>query len=278
MPQLSKPDQVGLVTRHAKEAIIAPILRDALGWHVVTNREFDTDQLGTFSGETPRTTSALGCARQKARLACELTGLPKGLGSEGSFDDGPYGGLLPWDQELVTLFDQEQNWCMSGIAHGPSPHHQCVVQTEQQLVRFINEIETTQGVILYPQSRPPDTLFKGLRGHEAVLHAYRTCQGRHHEAVVVEFDLRAMHFAARRQIIAQATHNLVARWRSRCPACQRQGFWPDHIIDGLPCQLCHGPSNAIARRIAVCEGCQHEQAYPVQAVFADPVHCSHCNP
>jgi len=67
-----------------KEALLRPCYSKALNWQVVSTDAFDTDQLGTFSGETSRTLSPSDCAARKAHLACELTGLSMGLGSEGS--------------------------------------------------------------------------------------------------------------------------------------------------------------------------------------------------
>ncbi|MFT4937008.1 MAG: hypothetical protein ACI88A_000017 [Paraglaciecola sp.] len=270
--------QVGLLTRHKKEVVIAPLLRQAFNWQVITTTDFDTDQLGTFSGEIPRTLNPLACAEQKARLACELTGLSLGLGSEGSFDAGPYGGFIPWNQELLTLVDVENGWRATGIAHGPFGHRHRVVQSEQQLLKFVHELPESQAVILYPQSRPGDIVFKGLLGETVILDAFRQSRAHYNEEVMVEFDLRAMHCPERRNRIAQATENLVARWQCRCPSCQRPGFWPDRVIDGLPCQACQLPTNAVAKRIAECEGCQHQQIFPVEKQFSDPTHCPYCNP
>tara|TARA_R110002167_G_scaffold42935_22_gene130121 strand:+ start:6755 stop:7591 length:837 start_codon:yes stop_codon:yes gene_type:complete len=275
---LPKPKPVALLTRHAKGGVIAPVLFKALNWQVVSTDAFDTDQLGTFSGETSRTLSPSDCAARKAHLACELTGLSMGLGSEGSFNAGPYGALLPWNQELVTLLDLDNNWQVTGIAHGPSFHQHSQVATMEELNAFIDEIPNQQALILYPQSRPADCLFKGILGKDNIIKAFHQCQIAYNEEVIVEFDLRAMHCPQRLIRIGQATENLVARWQCCCPACQRPGFWPDQLVDGLPCQTCQFPTNSIAKRIAICHGCHHQQSFAVDAAFADPVNCPYCNP
>ena len=77
--------EAALLTKHHKLALIAPALATA-GIQVRSTDAFDTDTLGSFSGETPRLQTPLECARTKARLAAELTGLPIGIGSEGSGD------------------------------------------------------------------------------------------------------------------------------------------------------------------------------------------------
>lgn len=270
--------QVGLLTKHHKEQTIGPILLDELNWQVITNSEFDTDQLGTFSGEKAREKSATACAEYKAKLASELTGLAKGLGSEGSFGVGPYGDLVPWNQELVTLYDTDNDWFVTGIAHGPSFHYQKCIETETQLLNLIETVPAGQALILYPKSQPEDTLFKGLVDSEQVLQAYRESRSRYREDVMVELDLRAMHSPQRRVRIEKATKNMVARWQGQCPHCQRPGFWHDQIKEGLPCKMCYSPTNEIASRIAVCSSCEYEHTAQVEKKFADPMHCPYCNP
>lgn len=97
---------VALLTRHRKAAQVAPALAP-LGLQVIETTAFDTNQLGSFSGEIARQQSARDCAREKARRACALTGLRLGIGSEGSFGGGPFPGLLNWDHELLLLHDAQ---------------------------------------------------------------------------------------------------------------------------------------------------------------------------
>ena len=56
-----------IVTKHEKEKVIAPILEKALGLtcHVVQN--FDTDTLGTFTGEIDRKKSPIETAIDKCK-------------------------------------------------------------------------------------------------------------------------------------------------------------------------------------------------------------------
>ena len=43
-----------IATKHRKETVIAPLFSDAFGVHCFISDEFDTDSLGTFSGEIAR--------------------------------------------------------------------------------------------------------------------------------------------------------------------------------------------------------------------------------
>ena len=66
----TKPDffsgrRLLIVTKHEKEAIIAPLLEEALGVTCFVTKEFDTDSLGTFSGEIARKDDALTTLRKK---------------------------------------------------------------------------------------------------------------------------------------------------------------------------------------------------------------------
>lgn len=82
MAHIYERAEVALLTRHGKEKILAPSLAAGLEVRLLHTDGYDTDRLGTFSGEVPRTLSALACAQKKAELACELTGADIGLGSE----------------------------------------------------------------------------------------------------------------------------------------------------------------------------------------------------
>lgn len=67
---------VGLLTKHKKAPLIAPILLSELGWELVLTESYDTDQLGTFAGEVERQLSPVDCAEKKhvrLHLYCSVT-------------------------------------------------------------------------------------------------------------------------------------------------------------------------------------------------------------
>ena len=53
-----------IATKHSKERVIAPILEEKLGVTCVVPTDFDTDLLGTFTGEIERKSDALTTARE----------------------------------------------------------------------------------------------------------------------------------------------------------------------------------------------------------------------
>ena len=77
-----------LATKHGKEAALRRPIRTALGMHLTVLLAFDTDRLGTFSGEIERVGSAKDTAIRKARFGITVTSLPCGFASEGRF--GPH--------------------------------------------------------------------------------------------------------------------------------------------------------------------------------------------
>jgi len=71
MPALYQDQTIAFLTQHGKEDLLRPLLAPALGCQLVRAEGFDTDTLGTFSGEIPRPDTQLQTARQKARLGME---------------------------------------------------------------------------------------------------------------------------------------------------------------------------------------------------------------
>ncbi len=58
-----------VATKHQKEKIVAPLFEKAFGSKVVATENFDTDQMGTFSGEIERLEDPITAARMKCEKA-----------------------------------------------------------------------------------------------------------------------------------------------------------------------------------------------------------------
>ena len=97
-------NKIVFLTCHQKAQAVSPALSQR-GFELSTYDAFNTDSLGTFSDETKRQLSQMDTALHKAKLACELTGSQFGLGSEGSFGPHPQVHLLPWNYEVLALWD-----------------------------------------------------------------------------------------------------------------------------------------------------------------------------
>lgn len=94
-----------LATMHGKEAAIAPVLLERLGLALSTAPDLDTDTLGTFTGEIPRTGAMRDAAVAKARLGMAATGLPIGIASEGSYGPHPHVPSTASGIEIMVLVD-----------------------------------------------------------------------------------------------------------------------------------------------------------------------------
>jgi hypothetical protein len=264
----------GLLTLHGKEKVMAPVLWERLRVKIQHTQAYDTDSLGTFSGETERILAPIDCAKKKAELACSLTGYPIGLGSEGSFNPGPF-GLLTFNEELVVCVNAEENWVVVGRSYQPSSVREQHCQNSEELAAFISQTPLSQGLILKAQEQ----LSKGLYGHAAIREQLYQWFGNSTQwPLTISFDLRAHHCPERRERIARATENLAERLLSGCPNCVRPGFWPDKVCIGLPCRLCGTPTNEIKQRIALCRHCEYQEVLEVKEEFADPFSCPQCNP
>jgi hypothetical protein len=96
-------------TRHGKHDQAAAAFNRHLGARVIAPPDLDTDQFGTFTGETPRHLSPVAAARAKAHLAAETTGRRQALASEASY--GPLPGTgLPGHEELLLFADLDRGW------------------------------------------------------------------------------------------------------------------------------------------------------------------------
>ena len=78
-----------ITTQHEKERVLAPILEKFLGVTCVTPTKFNTDLLGTFSGEVPRKDDDMTTARKKCLIGMEELNCNLGVASEGSFGMHP---------------------------------------------------------------------------------------------------------------------------------------------------------------------------------------------
>lgn len=97
-----------IATMHGKESVIAPVLERELGLHCTVPAPYDTDRLGTFTGEVERLHDPLITARLKCLGAMDLTGCDIGIASEGSFGPAPGAFFLPCDEEWLILVDRTQ--------------------------------------------------------------------------------------------------------------------------------------------------------------------------
>lgn len=280
--------EVAFLTRHGKQHPVRGPLERALGCRIAHTDAYDTDLLGTFTGEVARAGSALDAARRKAVIGMELLGLGVGIGSEGTFGADPVGGLLPWDLELLVWVDRERGIEVVGTAQGPAMHGRIEVRDPAALDAAARRFGApSHGLVLRPVGAAVATgmLHKGLGGEApedraALRAAFGACLAASPvAAVAVETDLRAHFNPTRRRIIEAAAADLARRLAARCPACEGPGYGRERAEPGLSCAACGAPTRAPSAEILACPGCGHRERRPLDAAKgADPATCDLCNP
>jgi hypothetical protein len=260
---------VALITKHQKARWIAPYLA-SLGYDVFESGLFDTDSLGTFSGEIERTLTPMQAALTKAQKACELTNTDWGLGSEGSFGGGPAPGLINWNSELLCLHQASTGVTIYAHAEGA---------TSVQALTLHGKVPLNQQLLRLPEQhwilRAQNTLKKGLSA-ASLLEELEHIESS--EKIKIEPDLRAMFCPQRQQMITKAAEDLVRRLSDTCPECQAFNFVVKQKQAGLPCTLCTLPTEQAKAWTRICDSCGHKKDEMVKQKGADPTHCQFCNP
>jgi hypothetical protein len=266
--------RIALITKHEKARWIAPYLAP-LGYEVYESKLFDTDSLGTFTGEVERILSPMDAALTKAKKACELTGTDWGLGSEGSFGGGPAPGMINWNDELLCLYQASTGITIYAHAAGPTSVQELTldgrVPLKQKLLGFPNQLW-----ILRTENNLEEILEKGLCAEKLLDRLEQievTCT-----KIKIEPDLRAMNCPQRQQMIVKAAEDLVRRLSETCPKCQAFNFVVKEKKAGLPCTLCTLPTEQAKSWTRICDDCGHSNDEIVEQKGADPTHCQFCNP
>lgn len=267
-----------LLTKHDKLPLIQPFLAP-LDISIQSTDAFDTDELGTFSGEIARTLSPVDCARKKAQLAIEATGLDIGIGSEGSFGGGPMAGLMNWDDEILVLYDAKNDFEIVSFAQGPIKVNEIAIQSFAELDKIRSDFDGKQGWILKSKSR----LRKGLTEYRDILQAIESLELKSemafkHQQVKLEPDFRAMYCPERQDYIRKAALQLSERIGALCPECEAPDFWRVEAVKGARCTACGLASNVPKAFIKRCRICQFEVQEPSETEFIDPGQCELCNP
>lgn len=272
--------KVAFLTQHGKESLVAPLLGPTIGCEILRTEGYDTDSLGTFSGEIKRPDSQLKTAKLKARMGMRLSGLSIGLGSEGSFVPDPYGGLMPWNIEVLSWLDDVHGLEIVGMAQGPARSMQRCLQNDVELQAFAEVAGFPEHhLLLRPQSETDLRLHKGLANWADLRQAFQQClRASNNARVYAENDLRAFCNPTRQWMIRRAAEDLLKKIQSACPACDLPGFSKVSHTPGLPCRNCHCPTKLAKAFRWQCAACAYAQEIPASELHADPCRCDVCNP
>jgi hypothetical protein len=272
---------VSFTTKHGKELAVAPLLEKHLGVHVSPSQLFDTDELGTFSGEVERKFSPLETARLKCDATHRLSGADLVLASEGSFGPHPVIGFVTADEEVLLLKDYRNNleFRAKVISLQTNMAGQ-VVQNWEQLEDFCQRTGFPEhGIIMRQEKDNFLVVHKGLRDWEKLKKSFSYFLNKSGSAYV-ETDMRAMHNPTRMKVIRDVAEQMVKTLSVVCPNCKTPGFEVKEIIEGLPCGVCYTPTRSALAFVRSCQKCQHtaEQQFPNRKQQEDAMYCDRCNP
>ncbi|GAB5417100.1 MAG: hypothetical protein Crog4KO_19660 [Crocinitomicaceae bacterium] len=270
-----------IATKHGKEAAIASTLASAFDIQCFTPNDFDTDQLGTFSGEIERSLSPIEAARKKCQLAMDLTNCDLALASEGSFGRHPTLLFVPADEEFLLLTDRKIG--IEIVARHLTTETNFVganVPDESALLEFAEEAQFPEhALILKDREKEWSFLRKGIQSQKELIKSYRECASKYGQ-VFAETDMRAMLNPTRMKAITATTELLVQKMQSLCPNCELPGFDVVENQSGLPCEQCSMPTKSILNAVYRCAHCNFAQIekYPKGKKHEDPMYCDFCNP
>jgi hypothetical protein len=274
-------ERVALLTRHGKEAVIAPVLEPELCCVIQHVSGYDTDRLGTFTREIARDGSQIEAARRKARIGMELAKVPLGMASEGSFGPDPVMGAIPWNVECLIWIDDRLGIEVTGFAQGEARSGHVLAKNWEDVTGFAHRIGFPEhGVSLRPDDESDPRIQKGITGWKDLGERFfRALSLSSNGRVFLEADLRAHLNPTRRDTIRRAARDLLDKLRSRCPSCGLPGFSVIERMEGLPCADCQGPTHEIRADVHGCRKCAHRAVIErTGAGKGNPLYCDFCNP
>jgi hypothetical protein len=270
-----------VLTKHGKELALNEVLGPATGIKLKLTKAYDTDLLGSFTLETPRHGTQLDAARKKAQIGMALLGTDLGLANEGAFVADPYAGMLPWNNELVILIDQQQQLEITGFSGAPAQNAHAYVSYWEELEKFTRTaLFPSHQLVVKPTDEYHPKSIKNIGDLKQLKDAYEWASAHSSKGIVyVENDLRAFANPTRMENIRRATIDLANKMNSICPACRAPGYWIKDIQRGLPCNACGMPTDQEIAKIWGCLKCAHSDKEGMKELrFANPSQCKHCNP
>ena len=273
--------KVLIATKHKKELVIAPIIEKELSITSFVSEQFDTDTLGTFSGEIERKYDALTTLRNKCILAAKASKSDLVIASEGSFGAHPSIFFAHANQELVMLkdFKNDLEIIAKEISLETNFYGQ-KISNETDLLNFAEKVNfPSHALILKSDETNFSTIFKGIQSEKVLLEKFYELKNKN-GFVYVETDMRAMYNPTRMKVIEKATWQLIEKIKSLCPACQTPGFDIIDAVSGLPCELCKNPTRSTLYYLYQCKKCNHssKKMFPRGITYEEPTYCDTCNP
>lgn len=270
-----------IATKHKKEIVLGPLFEKNFGLKSFVATDFDTDILGTFTGEVERKQEPVQTVRMKCLKAMELYGCDLGIASEGSFGAHPFIPFLPANEEFLIFIDSKNNLEIIARELGLETNFSAEeITTWEELVEFAGRAEfPSHGLILRNTLKNHTPLFKGITNWKHLKTSFDMLR-KNNFKILVETDMRAMYNPTRMKVIEKAAQKLVEKIKSCCPHCNYPGFSIIEAKPGLSCNLCGSPTRSTLSYLYECQKCsfKKEEEYPHGKYSEDPAYCDFCNP
>lgn len=271
-----------LGTQHGKERAVERPFRLALGLKVMVPADLDTDLLGTFSGEVPRSGTALEVCERKARLAMASTGLSLGIANEGSFGPHPYLPFIAAGLEVMTFIDDDRGLVVTeSFLAKETNYNQREADDVAEIEEWLHAVHfPSHALIVRPKSGGRiQGMTKGIVTRESLATAIRLAAVNSTDgAAVVETDMRAHLNPTRMASIRKLAFRLVRRLATPCLACRAPGWGQTGVIKGLPCEECESPTVQVLSLVFSCSACGHREEKRRDDATASAQCCPCCNP
>jgi hypothetical protein len=262
-----------IATKHQKENVIAPLLKKHFAMQCFVAEHFDTDSLGTFTGEIERREDPITTLRNKCLGALKGTSFDLVIASEGSFGPHPSNGFITAGDELILLLDKKNNLeILTRELTTKTNFNAKIVKSKNELIEFSELVGFPEHrLILRRASDCFSEIYKGIGELKELEDTFKLLMKKFGQ-VYVETDMRAMFNPTRMNSIEIAMQHLVLSMQSYCPNCETPGFSVRKSEIGLPCAWCNAPTK--------CIKCDFEELipYPNKKKWEDPAYCDFCNP
>jgi ribosomal protein S27AE len=268
-------------TKHGKEKVIAPLFKKEFNINCKVASNFDTDSLGTFTGEIERIHDPLTTLRNKCLKAMKIENADLAVANEGSFGPHPQLFFAPSDNELAIFIDKKND--IEIIASETSLKTNfagCAIESYEDLLNFAdNSLFPSHAIILRKDEKFKSDIFKGISSIEELSDAYHFLFKKY-GTVFAETDMRAMQNPSRMLVIEKVFEKLISKIKNYCPNCNTIGFDVVNVNLGLPCSSCGFKTNSALSHRYQCRKCNYteEKFYPNGIFKEEPMYCDICNP
>lgn len=270
-----------IATKHHKELVIAPIFENRLSVQCFVTDKFDTDTLGTFSGEIDRKEDALTTLRNKCLLAMEANDCDLAVASEGSFGMHPSIFFAQANDEMMLFLDTKNKVeVISREISADTNFNASKITNVVDLLAFAEKSNfPSHGLILKTSQNNFNPIYKGISEMDDLLKKFHVLLEQF-GSVYVETDMRANFNPTRMKLIEKVALKLVESIQNECPNCNLPGFSITKVIAGLPCEWCYSPTQSTLSYVYECKKCnyQKEDLHPNNKTKENPMYCDFCNP